>query len=100
MWFVILSVICSVSVGIFLKVAKRYSLNIFQLITFNYLSALLLTYTVYQPEVTKSYESIPYDLFISLSILLPVIFVIQAISIKKTGIVKTDIAQRLSLFSP
>ena len=100
MWFVILSVICSVSVGIFLKVAKRYNLNIFQLITFNYLSALLLTYIVYQPEVTKSYESIPYDLFISLAILLPVIFVIQAISIKKTGIVKTDIAQRLSLFIP
>ena len=100
MWFVILSVICSVSVGIFLKVAKRYNLNIFQLITFNYLSALLLTYTVYQPEVTKSYESIPYNLFISLAILLPVIFVIQAISIKKTGIVKTDIAQRLSLFIP
>ena len=100
MWFVILSVICSVSVGIFLKVAKRYNLNIFQLITFNYLSALLLTYTVYQPEVTKSYESIPYNLFISLAILLPVIFVIQAISIRKTGIVKTDIAQRLSLFIP
>ena len=100
MWFVILSVICSVSVGIFLKVAKRYNLNIFQLITFNYLSALLLTYTVYQPEVIKNYESIPYDLFISLAILLPVIFVIQAISIRKTGIVKTDIAQRLSLFIP
>ena len=100
MWFVILSVICSVSVGIFLKVAKRYNLNIFQLITFNYLSAILLTYTVYQPEVTKSYELIPYDLFISLAILLPVIFVIQAISIRKTGIVKTDIAQRLSLFIP
>ena len=100
MWFVILSVICSVSVGIFLKVAKRYNLNIFQLITFNYLSALLLTYIVYQPKVTKSYELIPYDLFISLAILLPVIFVIQAISIRKTGIVKTDIAQRLSLFIP
>ncbi|UGS24779.1 DMT family transporter [Flavobacterium channae] len=100
MWFVILSVICSVSVGIFLKVAKRYNLNIFQLITFNYLSALLLTYIVYQPEVIKSYDKIPYNLFISLSILLPVIFVIQAISIKKTGIVKTDIAQRLSLFIP
>ena len=52
MWFVILSVICSVSVGIFLKIAKRFQLNIFQIITFNYFSALLLTYFTYHPELT------------------------------------------------
>lgn len=100
MWFVILSVICSVSVGIFLKVAKRYNLNIFQLITFNYLSALFLTYFTYQPELSFEEKKIPYSLFFGLGIILPIVFFIQAKSIKKVGIVKTDIAQRLSLFIP
>jgi drug/metabolite transporter (DMT)-like permease len=100
MWFVILSVICSVSVGIFLKVAKRFQLNIFLIITFNYCSALLLTYFTYQPKLTFEEKTIPYALFIGLAILLPIVFLIQAKSIKETGIVKTDIAQRLSLFIP
>lgn len=100
MWFVILSVICSVTVGIFLKVAKRFQLNIFQIITFNYFSALLLTYLTYQPELTFREKTIPYSLFIGLAILLPIVFLIQAKSIKEVGIVKTDIAQRLSLFIP
>ncbi|MBE9576756.1 DMT family transporter [Flavobacterium proteolyticum] len=100
MWFVILSVICSVTVGIFLKVAKRFQLNVFQIITFNYFSALLLTYFTYQPELTFKEKTIPYSLFIGLAILLPIVFLIQAKSIKEVGIVKTDIAQRLSLFIP
>ena len=100
MWFVILSVICSVTVGIFLKVAKRFQLNIFQIITFNYFSALLLTYLTFQPELTFKEKTIPYSLFIGLAILLPIVFLIQAKSIKEVGIVKTDIAQRLSLFIP
>ncbi len=100
MWFVILSVIWSVSVGIFLKIAKRFQLNIFQIITFNYFSALLLTYLTFQPELTFKEKTIPYSLFIGLAILLPIVFLIQAKSIKEVGIVKTDIAQRLSLFIP
>ena len=100
MWFVILSVICSVTVGIFLKVAKRFQLNIFQIITFNYFSALLLTYFTFKPELTFKEKTIPYPLFIGLAILLPIVFLIQAKSIKEVGIVKTDIAQRLSLFIP
>ncbi|MEL1247771.1 EamA family transporter [Flavobacterium helocola] len=100
MWFVILSVICSVTVGIFLKVAKRFQLNVFQIITFNYFSALLLNYFTYQPNLVIEQKSVPFSLFISLAVLLPIVFFIQAKSIKLTGIVKTDIAQRLSLFIP
>ena len=100
MWFVLLSVICSVTVGLFLKVAKKMQLSVFQIITFNYFSALLLTYFTYQPELTFKEKTIPYSLYIGLAILLPIVFLIQAKSIKETGIVKTDIAQRLSLFIP
>ncbi|HLO74568.1 MAG TPA: DMT family transporter [Flavobacterium sp.] len=100
MWYVILSVICSVSVGILLKIAKRYSLHIFQIITWNYSVALLFTYFLFNPQIKESNNALPLELLISLSILLPIVFLFQNTSIKHTGIVKTDIAQRLSLFIP
>lgn len=100
MWFVILSVICSVSVGILLKIAKRFQLNIFQIITWNYSVALLLTYFLFNPQIKESNARFPFELLVSLSILLPIVFFFQNTSIIHTGIVKTDIAQRLSLFIP
>lgn len=100
MWYVILSIICSVSVGILLKIAKRFQVNIFQIITWNYATAFVLTYVIFKPQVQESLEQIPIELLVSLSILLPIVFLFQNASIKNIGIVKTDIAQRLSLFIP
>jgi drug/metabolite transporter (DMT)-like permease len=100
MWYVVLSIICSVSVGILLKIAKRFQVNIFQIITWNYATALVLTYAIFKPQVKESLEQIPIELLVSLAILLPIVFLFQNTSIKNTGIVKTDIAQRLSLFIP
>ena len=100
MWYVILSVICSVSVGILLKIAKRYQLNIFQIISWNYSVALSFTYFLFNPQIKESSSALPLELLISLSLLLPIVFLFQNTSIKHTGIVKTDIAQRLSLFIP
>lgn len=100
MWYVVLSIICSVSVGILLKIAKRFQVNIFQIITWNYATAFFLTYVIFKPQVKESLVKIPIELLISLAILLPIVFLFQNTSIKNTGIVKTDIAQRLSLFIP
>jgi drug/metabolite transporter (DMT)-like permease len=100
MWYVVLSIICSVSVGILLKIAKRFQVNIFQIITWNYATAFVLTYVIFKPQVKESLVKIPIELLISLAILLPIVFLFQNTSIKNTGIVKTDIAQRLSLFIP
>lgn len=100
MWYVVLSIICSVSVGILLKIAKRFQVNIFQIITWNYATALVLNYVIFKPQVKESFEQIPIELLINLAILLPIVFLFQNTSIKNTGIVKTDIAQRLSLFIP
>ena len=91
---------CSVAWSSSTMSAKRFQLNIFQIITFNYFSALLLSYLSFKPELTFQEKTIPYLLFIGLAILLPIVFLIQAKSIKEVGIVKTDIAQRLSLFIP
>ena len=100
MLFLLLSIICSVSVGILLKIAKRYSIDIVQVITINYAFAIALCYFSFAPDVSVIDRKSPWEIYIPLSILLPSVFLILASSIKNTGIVKTDIAQRLSLFIP
>src|SRR5690606_18098816 len=45
-------------------------------------------------------SDIPFSILSGLWVLLPVVFLFQALSLKHVGIVKTDIAQRLSLFIP
>jgi drug/metabolite transporter (DMT)-like permease len=100
MWYILTSIFCSVSVGILLKIAKRFQVNIFQIITWNYATAFGLTYIFFKPQVKESIEKIPIELLLSLAVLLPIVFLFQNASIKNSGIVKTDIAQRLSLFIP
>lgn len=100
MLFLILSIICSVSVGVIFKIARNYSINISQIVAGNYLFALTLCYFFFNPEVTAVGTDAPWGIYISLGILLPSIFLFLAASIKYVGIVKTDAAQRLSLFIP
>lgn len=100
MLYILLSILCSVSVGILLKITKRYSLNIVQIIGWNYLTALLLAYFIYQPNIEISPSNASIYLLLVLSILLPSVFFIQNISIQQVGIARTDVAQRLSLFIP
>ncbi|MFY8096810.1 MAG: EamA family transporter [Flavobacterium sp.] len=98
MLFVILSVLCSVSVGILLKLAKKKQYSFYQIISINYCIAWFLTKIIYQPELKTDVSSTTKYIIIGLIFLLPVIFVFQAKAIKYSGIVKTDIAQRMSLF--
>lgn len=97
MLFLILSVICSVSVGAIFKIARRYKVSSQQIVGFNYAFALVLCYFFFSPNLTVLDSSSPWRTFISLGILLPVVFLFLAISIKYMGIAKTDAAQRLSL---
>lgn len=100
MLYIILSIFCSVTVAVLLKFAKRYKISIIQCVTVNYLTALILCYFFFKPEVVKINASAPWPIYIALAILLPTIFLFLAASVKNLGIVKTDIAQRLSLFIP
>lgn len=100
MLFLILSIICSVSVGVIFKIARRYSINISQIVAVNYLFALALCYFFFSPDFTTVGTDAPWRIYISLGVLLPSIFLFLAASIKNVGIVKTDAAQRLSLFIP
>ncbi len=98
---IIISLICSVSVGILLKIAKKYDVTFMQIIGWNYLVALLLAKFIFSPDLSETaVNNLPFLILSGLWILLPMVFLIQALSIKHVGIVKTDIAQRLSLFIP
>lgn len=98
---IVFSLICSVSVGVLFKIAKNYKVVLMQIIGWNYVIALLFTQLAFSPDwQSLSVNDFPVMVLSSLWILLPVVFLFQALSLKYVGIVKTDIAQRLSLFIP
>jgi drug/metabolite transporter (DMT)-like permease len=97
MLFLILSVICSVTVGVIFKIVRNYQISFTQIITFNYLFALLLCFFFFSPNISVLDKSSPWEVLISLGVLLPTIFFFLAVSIKYMGIAKTDVSQRLSL---
>jgi drug/metabolite transporter (DMT)-like permease len=99
MLYVFLSVCCSVVVSVLLKLARRYSVDIFQAITWNYSMAILLTWFFFRPQL-QNLQHTPVTIFIALGVLLPLVFWIMASSVRVVGIVRTDVAQRLSLFIP
>ena len=100
MLYLILSIICSVSVGVIFKFSRRYEISMRQIVAWNYVIALILCYLFFKPELEKINASAPWEVYIPLIILMPSIFLLLAASIKHIGIVKTDAAQRLSLFIP
>ena len=100
MIYIFRSILCSVSVGVLLKIVKKYTIDIVQVITCNYVIALLLSYTSFRPDLSVVTSEAPWAWYIVLGILLPSVFLFLAASIRHMGIVKTDIAQRLSLFIP
>jgi len=100
MIYIILSICCSVTVAVLLKLAKRYQISVIQAVAVNYFIALSLCFLFFKPDVKLITATAPWPIYITLAILLPSIFLFLAASVKKLGIVKTDIAQRLSLFIP
>ncbi|WP_219225417.1 EamA/RhaT family transporter [Pedobacter antarcticus] len=99
MIYILFSVCCSVIVSILLKLARRYKINVLQAVSFNYVAAAALGLFFFRPEPVQLLQAPPLLSF-SLGIILPLLFLILASSVSKAGIVRTDIAQRLSLFIP
>ena len=99
MFYIFLSICCSVTVSVMLKLARRYQIDVYQAITWNYSAALILTWVFLHPHFSQlANSSLP--VYFVLGVLLPVLFLIIAASVKFSGIVRTDVAQRLSLFIP
>lgn len=99
MIYIFLSICCSVTVSVFLKLARRYQIDVYQAITWNYSMAIILALIFLGPKL-HSLQSAPFHIYLLLGLLLPVLFVVIASAIRYTGIVRTEIAQRLSLIIP
>jgi drug/metabolite transporter (DMT)-like permease len=100
MLYLVLSIICSVVVGVIFKITRKYNTNPIQIVAFNYVFALLLCYLTFNPDISEIHATAPWNIYLAIGILLPVVFLFLISSIKHMGIVKTDAAQRLSLFIP
>lgn len=100
MLFLVLSILCSVIVGVIFKITRKYDANPTQIVAFNYITALSLCYFTFSPNLKEVDSNAPWNIYIAIGVLLPVVFLFLVASIKHMGIVKTDAAQRLSLFIP
>lgn len=101
MIFLLCSILCSVAVSVLLKMARARKVGIGQAVAVNYLAAVTLCMVFLQPDLGAWRSFLPtWWVFAALGVLLPSVFVLMGRSVEKAGIVKSDAAQRLSLFLP
>jgi drug/metabolite transporter (DMT)-like permease len=98
MLFVVLSAVCSVLVSVLLKLARRFGVDVALTVTWNYLAASTLCALLLQPPLSSlGQPGAPWLALLGLAVVLPSLFLVLAVSVRRAGIVRTDIAQRLSL---
>ena len=101
MYYVLVSVLCSVTVSVLLKLARGRGLDVRQIIVWNYPVAAGLTYYFFSPQLTTIFNGdVPWTTYSLLALLLPSVFFALGESLRHTGLVRTEIAQRLSLVIP
>ena len=98
MLYILLAVAFSVAVSVLLKLARRANVDIVQAVATNYIVAAGLAAWLFGATPGAALQSDARTPLILLGILLPAIFVMLARSVRSAGIVRTDVAQRLSLF--
>ena len=98
MHLILFSAVCSVLVSVLLKIAPRHRLDVAQLVTWNYLAATGLCAWILQPPLDSlQAPDAPWPALLGLAVVLPSLFLVLAAAVKSAGIVRTDVAQRLSL---
>ncbi len=100
--YILLAVAFSVAVSVLLKLARRANVDIVQAVATNYvvaaaLAGWLLNATPQAAEAALQSDATRGPLLL-LGVFLPAIFLVLASSVRSAGIVRTDVAQRLSLF--
>ncbi|MFL9583881.1 EamA/RhaT family transporter [Stenotrophomonas sp. AB1(2024)] len=98
MFYLLFSVVCSVLVSVLLKLAARRQLDVAQMVTWNYLVAAALTAVVLRPPLDALQAAhAPWPSLLVLAVVLPALFLVLGRTVAVAGIVRTDVAQRLSL---
>lgn len=99
--YLLASVACSVTVAVLLKLARRWQVDVRQAIAMSYLVAALLCWAVLRPDAAGLLTPrTPWLVLAALGVLLPSVFLAMAAAVRHAGIVRSDAAQRLSLFIP
>lgn len=98
----LLSILFSVAVSVFLKMARQHAVQIGQAIAVNYLVAIAACLWLLRPPLETLFQQPPggWGILILLGFLLPSIFLVMAAAVHHAGIVLSDTAQRLSLLVP
>lgn len=95
---VLAAALFSVLVSVLLKLMPRHRIDVGQAVTWNYLAAgLMCLWMLDPPLATLRSPSTPWLALIVLALVLPGLFLVLAAAVRQAGIVRTDIAQRLSL---
>lgn len=98
MHFVLLAASCSVLVSVLLKLFRRAGVDTAQAVTWNYLAASILCALLLDAPLGSLRDpGAPVLPLLVLAMVLPSLFLVLAASVRAAGIVRTDIAQRLSL---
>jgi drug/metabolite transporter (DMT)-like permease len=98
MHLILLSALCSVLVSVLLKLAPRGRLDVAQMVTWNYLAAAVLCALLLRPDLDGLRDGgAQWLVLLGLAVLLPSLFLVLASAVRQAGIVRTDVAQRLSL---
>jgi drug/metabolite transporter (DMT)-like permease len=102
MYYLILSIVCSVAVSILLKISKNKGISINQAVAVNYPVAVISALILFKPNFSSNLNALlsEWQILLSLGILLPSVFIIMGECVIRAGIAKSDVAQRLSLFLP
>ncbi|XXQ67789.1 EamA/RhaT family transporter [Neisseriaceae bacterium B1] len=102
MIYLIISILCSVSISVLLKIARQHNMGLAQMVAMNYVVAAVCATAFLQPNFTNwQTQILPQAwLFGLLGVLLPTVFIIMGRAVQTAGIVRADAAQRLSLFLP
>mgnify|MGYP003412629406 CR=1 FL=1 len=98
MELIFLAALCSVLVSILLKKSKTKGFDLLQMIAWNYAVGSILCFFWFKPDLVHiSVQNTPWWLITVLAVVLPTIFVFLSKSLDSAGILKTEIAQRLSV---
>lgn len=98
MAFLLAAALCSVLVSVLLKLARRLDVDVGQAIAWNYVVAAAASALVFAPApATLQAATAAWPALLGLGLLLPTIFLALAGSVRHAGIVRSEVAQRLSL---
>lgn len=101
LFYLLASIACSVAVAAMLKLARHWQVDVRQAIMVNHAVAALLCWTTLRPDpATLLTPQTPWLVLVALGLLLPSGFMAMALAVRHAGVVRSDAAQRLSLFIP